>query len=620
MTWNTEKSAWTGTEAYAIASPDMLHPGIDNSVGAVFVSPCEGLADIAVVGKIVAKQGGDNGTVLTVYLNGDPIKRLRLDSVAEKRANSKVMLNKGDELMIAVDSVNGKNRNDSTKLSATVTFDDVSIGECVEKLDIRSSGNTKYIAVGETVTLSPVATPDISAPVVWDIVQGGECVLFDPADVTLTGLLPGTVTVQATVSDALNAVGKMTFIVYSQPTDLRFGAQTGYSSEQGKNGWRYYSYSESGGYAELMLGADGDWKAYNWLVVSGSVMHPDGDRDAVRAFECPYDGTFRIFGKVRKASNGIGGNGVAAKIYLGTECVFDTKISGSDNVGVSYDMELTVKKGDVLYFRVGSDGNDAYDGTEWLHNGRYTQLNAVSERVRRFNAKIDELAVPDEFDRSQADTVRGLFELYETFTDDEKVQASGYNKLFVIRELFNDLAASEERVKNVERLIDIYLSVRDGLISKYVDSAYAALSDVECAQVKNYESFVNGNTERSAAKRAALAEAMIGSIDLDGVTLADERTAEFITEYINGLTPQELALVPQAAIDSLSAINGKIAELKDYAAVATLKTLVAGISEICPDRDKISAALVLRDTMTEDLLNAVGSAVLEKLARLENMM
>lgn len=165
------------------------------------------------------------------------------------------------------------------------------------------------------------------------------------------------------------------------PTTIphRFRASTDLSSSQGQANWAYLQqYASYGG--DYMYLTNMNWDSSNlrwkgnedYALIAGNWMSPGETYNAVRKWIAPRDGTVVVSGKVALGQSGQGGDGVVVRIkrsgaypFLESEVWGPYTLDGNDNVGLSHDIVLNVKKGEALYFNVNKRGNSYYDVTNW---------------------------------------------------------------------------------------------------------------------------------------------------------------------------------------------------------------------------------------------------------------
>jgi hypothetical protein len=148
-------------------------------------------------------------------------------------------------------------------------------------------------------------------------------------------------------------------------------ASTGFTNRQGENNWRYIEYDGARYTAMTWDGGQFRWNgSERYLIVGPATQHPDGAKDSVRVWVAPKSGRVRI-----GAPNGIsaaagpGADGVGVKILHngGTQiwpaAGYQAVAPGTT---IPFDgIDLTVAKGDALYFHVNQNGSAAYDTVTW---------------------------------------------------------------------------------------------------------------------------------------------------------------------------------------------------------------------------------------------------------------
>ncbi|MEM9597925.1 MAG: PKD domain-containing protein, partial [Acidobacteriota bacterium] len=142
-------------------------------------------------------------------------------------------------------------------------------------------------------------------------------------------------------------------------------ADDDFSSVQGHRGWSYFGWD--GDYQALDF-QGGFWRwepqaASNWTRIYPTYDHPH-HAESARAWRSPRHGAARITGRVRKAN--VGGDGVTASIFLGDERIGGPwSIAGGDTTGVPFDLEVPIRQGQSLYFRLHRNGDHFSDATRW---------------------------------------------------------------------------------------------------------------------------------------------------------------------------------------------------------------------------------------------------------------
>ncbi|MHB1485303.1 MAG: hypothetical protein ACYCYI_11660 [Saccharofermentanales bacterium] len=146
---------------------------------------------------------------------------------------------------------------------------------------------------------------------------------------------------------------------------------------QGKNQWYYQQWNGSS-YTNLSWdNTNQRWQgAATWLLVSGSLMHPEASLDAVRKWVAPCDGSARIYGNVKKNDTG-GGDGVLVAIVHNSTNIWGTyTIAYNDSTGLNHDVTRDVKAGDAIYFYVSKNNTIWFDGTTWDPSIDFTPLSS----------------------------------------------------------------------------------------------------------------------------------------------------------------------------------------------------------------------------------------------------
>ncbi|MFN2926967.1 hypothetical protein ACKX2L_08555 [Lachnospiraceae bacterium YH-ros2228] len=142
----------------------------------------------------------------------------------------------------------------------------------------------------------------------------------------------------------------------------------GFSNTQQKNNWSYLIKNDAGYSPMTWNSSDNRWHGNHTysLIWAPAQMHPDTD-DTVIAWTAPHDGKIRLMGQPRKANSGY--DGVRVKILKNADQIWPASgwqtIDGNDTNGVAYDLNCSVKKGDVVYFELNQNGNNFADETYW---------------------------------------------------------------------------------------------------------------------------------------------------------------------------------------------------------------------------------------------------------------
>ena len=611
LTWDASAQIWSGPEAYITVGQTELHPGNAYNAAKVFVAPYTGTMSFRM--QVEQKDNSSNGVQLCVYLNG---KRLVNYYVDGERTISypAFRVERGDSLVFAADSIYGNNAYDETGLEVTINYADYTDELSASRVEIGFAEGGRRFSVGESVRLTSSLLPaDISSPVLWSIVSGAEHVIFDEETLTITGLTAGTVIVRAMAADAGTVTDTLTLTVTEDPAGGNFNSTSGFSSEQGANGWYYYEYTSGGAYRLLVQYADGTWAGEGFLRVGALRMHPERDRDAVRAYVAEQTGTLRLFGTIRKASGGMGGNGVQAIICLNNRTVYSASLGGSDMNGIYYSVTMQVQKGDVVYLRLNGNGNVDYDETEWLCVGSWEDDRpAADAEVVRFNARVAQLPAADRLTLSDATVVDALVRIYEAFTPEERACVEGYNDLLVCKETLDAMRADLARAQRMDAILLLLADRPTDEFLRFAEGIYGSLSEAQRALVGNADLLEQALAARDAQRALLALAARIEAYTAETVTAADEEAIAALAAEADALG-QEL---PEAARQRLTALEDRLAQLRDGRAAQAVAVLIQSTAE--GDEEAIAHLREEMDALTETQRAMLGSAELTRYQALTN--
>jgi xylan 1,4-beta-xylosidase len=159
--------------------------------------------------------------------------------------------------------------------------------------------------------------------------------------------------------------------------DILADSSADFSGVQGGKNW-YYGYFPAGDvYSFTQLpyfnSSQNEWMHTTccppWTVVgSYSVMHPNGtdsgaEEWAVREWISTFNGPATISGKIYKADTNPASPGVFGKVYVNHVLLWNQFIGGTDGVGVTYSLPVTLAAGDVIDFALAPNGADYSDST-----------------------------------------------------------------------------------------------------------------------------------------------------------------------------------------------------------------------------------------------------------------
>lgn len=153
---------------------------------------------------------------------------------------------------------------------------------------------------------------------------------------------------------------------------------SGFSGQQGKNGWTYQALSD-GTWVDLVY-ADDMWKGplpWDQLHKVGSyiIMLPNSQQLQM-TWTADQAGTARITGHVAKYQTD-GGDGVQVSIWKNNTKIWPAdegwqQIDFDDSTGYTHDILITVAAGDTISFRVDHNANEACDQVMWNPQLRIT--------------------------------------------------------------------------------------------------------------------------------------------------------------------------------------------------------------------------------------------------------
>jgi hypothetical protein len=140
-------------------------------------------------------------------------------------------------------------------------------------------------------------------------------------------------------------------------------ADQDFASVQGTHNWYYQSWNGSA-YTNMTLDAAHHfWRGSRPLCrLADRWAHPDVGCEPTRTWISPIDGTVTISGRVYDLDSR-GGNGVVARIYKESQQLWSATIANGDSTGQSFDMRVSVRRGDAIHFRVNALGDSTFDTT-----------------------------------------------------------------------------------------------------------------------------------------------------------------------------------------------------------------------------------------------------------------
>jgi len=133
-------------------------------------------------------------------------------------------------------------------------------------------------------------------------------------------------------------------------------------STQGHNSW-YYQEWNGVRYRDMRFSSQNNqWRGSRKLCSIGPVWARPHEYEAARKWVSPITGTVTITGKAYDR-NPKCGDGVIVKILKGRKELWSKNISNGDGKGYDFNLEVSVKKGEAIYFRVNQKDNPNCDAT-----------------------------------------------------------------------------------------------------------------------------------------------------------------------------------------------------------------------------------------------------------------
>jgi hypothetical protein len=161
--------------------------------------------------------------------------------------------------------------------------------------------------------------------------------------------------------------------------DVLADSTADFSSVQGVKNW-HYGYFPAGNINSFTQLPTFNTSVNGWqhttccppwtTVASSSGMHPNGSEDggeewAVREWVSTFNGDVVISGQLNKTDTNSNSTGVFGKIYVNHSMIWNQFIAGTDGVGISYSIPITLHPGDVIDFALAPNGVDYNDGTHF---------------------------------------------------------------------------------------------------------------------------------------------------------------------------------------------------------------------------------------------------------------
>jgi len=132
---------------------------------------------------------------------------------------------------------------------------------------------------------------------------------------------------------------------------------------QGETSWTYHGWDGLSLSEMTFADSDNAWVGAKSLCLIGSNwVHPDAGCDPNRTWTSPITGMVTINGNTYDGDPS-GGDGVIAQIFRGEEQIWSATIENGDELGASFNLELSVEEGEKIHFRVMARDNANNDWT-----------------------------------------------------------------------------------------------------------------------------------------------------------------------------------------------------------------------------------------------------------------
>ena len=220
-----------------------------------------------------------------------------------------------------------------------------------------------------------------------------------------------------------------------------------FSPKQGENSWYFMKFGND--ITELEWNNAGYWGTSPYLC--GWEVNPGDDGSGVGyKFVAPLGGTVRLRGKVEQTNPDAGnGDGVSASIYKGTTKLWECDLIRYGIAVGEYDVTVSVRKGEPLYFRVDPRANNYWDFTVWFPTVEYTGGAFSGEEKNTYFQKKDGVMTELQYNEEKEGYV----------AEDGQAFISGYNVMpsdeYSVVRKYNVTEDGRYRIKAVMRSDDI---------------------------------------------------------------------------------------------------------------------------------------------------------------------
>ena len=222
-------------------------------------------------------------------------------------------------------------------------------------------------------------------------------------------------------------------------TKYEYTSSPDYAEGQGTNNWYYMNSTAKvmGTYKEMTWGEWGNiWKTcYAYSIDAGKastyiadagLQKPNLGSSIAKVWEAPMTGSVHLSsnGGVKKNESQAIGCTIAAKIYKADAnqenavLLWETEIAGTDNIGVNYNLDVDIKRGERLFFEVMCVSTDAFGECRWDPVVTYNQAVSFSSK----GEMIDSVS-----GGSESDTITCTFYDNDTIEEDMFAYFALYN-------------------------------------------------------------------------------------------------------------------------------------------------------------------------------------------------
>lgn len=205
-----------------------------------------------------------------------------------------------------------------------------------------------------------------------------------------------------------------------------------FETEQGKNNFRFVQFDGDKITDMTYSASNSRWEANPAGVIKSYVITPGSTTDVGLLFTAQLKGVVKLQGSIGWAlSNNDGGNGVLITIGKGEETLWKKDVPFGETP--SYDLEVNVRKGDEIWFRVNAKGSNGYDAITWWPSVSYTSKaysGAVGREgyqyMQRMNGELSELTYDEATDRFVASDGIAFMNDYEIMPSDKCSMVTRY--------------------------------------------------------------------------------------------------------------------------------------------------------------------------------------------------